>query len=113
MRRWICFVLLIFVCQCASSRRNGAKQEGLIPVTFHYRDGEAQKVCVVGSFNGWSSRAHCMTKEGDTWVMRLPLPRGHHTYLFLVDDQWSRTDPGNGLTEESGFGTSNSVLVLE
>ena len=84
-----------------------------IPVAFTYRDDQAQKVCIAGSFNEWSPQSHCMKKDKNTWTLELSLPPGRYAYLFWVDDRISKPDPGAALTEESGFGTRNSILVVE
>jgi hypothetical protein len=54
-----------------------------------------------------------MNKDKNTWTLRLSLPPGRYPYLFLIDDRISKSDPGAALTEESGFGTKNSILVVE
>jgi 1,4-alpha-glucan branching enzyme len=84
-----------------------------IPVVFTYKDDQAQKVCIAGSFNQWSPRAHCMKKDKGTWIVKLSLPPGRYPYLFWIDDQIPKLDPGAALAEESGFGTKNSILVVE
>ena len=113
MRLLISFFLLIFLCQCVPLSKELTQNEKNIPVVFTYIDDQAQKVCIVGSFNQWSSRSHCMNKDKNTWTLRLSLLPGRYPYLFLINDQISKLDPGAGLTEESGFGTKNSILVVE
>jgi hypothetical protein len=54
-----------------------------------------------------------MNKDKNTWTLRLSLLPGRYPYLFLINDQISKLDPGAGLTEDSGFGTRNSILVVE
>jgi len=76
-------------------------------------DAQAQKVCIAGSFNQWSTQSHCMKKNKNTWTLKLSLSPGRYPYLFLIDDRISKLDPGAALTEESGFGTKNSILVVE
>jgi len=113
MRLLISFFLLIFLCQCAPLSKDLTQNDEKIPVVFTYIDDQAQKVCITGSFNQWSSRSHCMKKDKNTWTLRLSLPPGRYSYLLLIDDRISKLDPGVPLTEESGFGTKNSILVVE
>ena len=113
MRLLISFFLLIFLCQCAPLLKDVIRINESIAVVFTYIDDRAQKVCIVGSFNQWSFLSHCMNKDRNTWTLRLSLPPGRYPYLFLIDDQISKLDPGAALTEENGFGTKNSVLVVE
>jgi len=109
----ISFFLVFFLCQCAPISKDIAQNEENISVVFTYRDDQAQKVCITGSFNQWSSQSHCMKKAKNTWTLELSLPPGRHAYLFLIDDRIPKLDPGAALTEESGFGTRNSILVVE
>lgn len=113
MRLLISFFVLILLCQCAPLSRDVAQNDEKIPILFTYMDDQAQKVCIAGSFNQWSSRSHCMKRDKKAWTLRLSLPPGRYPYLFLIDDRISKLDPGAALTEESGFGTKNSILVVE
>jgi 1,4-alpha-glucan branching enzyme len=113
MRLLISFLLLIFLCQCASLSKDVTQNDENIPVVFTYMDDQAQKVCIAGSFNQWSTQSHCMKKDRNTWTLRLSLQPGRYTYLLLIDDRISKLDPGAPLTEENGFGTKNSILVVE
>ncbi len=54
-----------------------------------------------------------MVRIGDIWSAELSLPRGRYQYLFIVDDVIMKPDPEAILLEESGFGTKNSVLIVE
>jgi 1,4-alpha-glucan branching enzyme len=83
------------------------------PVLFRYVAEEAKKVCIAGSFNQWSPSSHCMGRSKSTWTLQLVLPRGRYPYLFVIDDYIWKPDPGAILWEESGFGTKNSILVVE
>jgi len=113
MRLLIIFLLLAFMCQCTSLSRERVQGEDGIPVAFTYLDKKAKKICIVGSFNEWSRQSHCMTKDKDIWRLHLSLSPGRYQYLFLIDDQIWKLDPGGTLTEDSGFGTKNSILIVE
>ncbi len=82
-------------------------------VRLRYRDrGGAAEVLLVGSFNGWSAAAEPMAKRSDgPFEARLELEPGLHSYKFVVDGRWI-ADPENEVTEDDGFGASNSVLAL-
>jgi 1,4-alpha-glucan branching enzyme len=105
--------LLIFLCQCTHFPGKITQDEEGIPVVFTFVDPQAKKVCLGGSFNQWSPQAHCMKKEKGVWTLSLSLPPGRYPYLFLVNDQVWKLDPGVTLTEENGFGSKNSVLIVE
>jgi hypothetical protein len=54
-----------------------------------------------------------MRASKSTWTLQLLLPRGRYQYLFVIDDHIWKPDPGASLWEESGFGTKNSILMVE
>lgn len=48
----------------------------------------AQRVKLVGDFNGWDMAATPMQRMPDgRWFASLELPHGHHRYVFLVDGE--------------------------
>lgn len=83
-------------------------------VTVTYDDPRARSVSVVGSFNGWSPRAHPMRRRADgLWAAEIPLRLGRFEYKFAVDgDNW-RNDPRNHASVADGFGGLNSLLVVD
>lgn len=104
---------LIYCCapryEPATYKRDG----GAIMVRFVYPDDGASTVCVSGNFNSWSEQNNCLSRSGDTWFTGVTLLPGRYQYLFLVDGRNWREDPGAELSEDSGFGTKNSVLIVE
>ncbi|HEY0713773.1 MAG TPA: isoamylase early set domain-containing protein [Polyangia bacterium] len=73
----------------------------------------AKKVSIAGDFNGWNAEGTVLENaDGQgTFVATVPLRRGAHEYMFLVDGQWL-TDPAASETRPDGFGRSNAVLRL-
>lgn len=81
--------------------------------TFSYSDPSAQAVFVAGSFNGWSTTAHPLSKnDAGVWTATVSLPPGETTYKFIVDGEW-RIDPANSQVVEDGLGGSNSAITVE
>lgn len=72
---------------------------------------EADEVLLAGSFTNWAQRALPMHREGNAWVVRLPLTGGKHHYKFIVDGEWM-TDPENPLKEYDWEGHVNSVKMV-
>jgi hypothetical protein len=107
------FGILCFLWQCAPVREEIRGGEDRIPVSFRYENGRAERVCIAGTFNQWSSGSDCMALEGKVWLLKLRLPPGRHAYLLVIDDRVWKPDPGNVLTEDNGFGDRNSVIVVQ
>lgn len=81
--------------------------------TFSYTDPQAQAVFVAGSFNGWNTESHPMSKnDAGVWTATVSLPPGQTTYKFIVDGQW-KTDPSNPTLVPDGEGGSNSAISNE
>jgi hypothetical protein len=73
----------------------------------------ARKVGIAGDFNGWNPDGTVLQNVDGmgTFVATVPLPRGSHEYMFLVDGKWM-TDPGAAETRPDGFGQTNAILRL-
>ena len=82
-------------------------------MAIRYVDLHAQKVCIAGSFNQWSPESHCMKNERGTWSIQLRLSPGRYQYNLVIDGRLWKADPNSPIEEESGFGTENSVFVVE
>jgi len=68
------------------------------PTVVRYQS-EASNVSVVGSFNSWKPLT--MTKSGEDYFIILTLPRGTHTYHFLVDNE-PKTDATQKTVNQGG-----------
>lgn len=109
----VALVLTVVLSQCVQLKPQTGGYGGGIPVRFIYMDPAAVSVCVAASFNGWSAQSDCMGRDGDTWTVALTLLPGRYEYAFVVDGSAWRPDPEAILSEESGFGRLNSVLIVE
>ena len=103
----------ILLWSCAPSLRPSGAGSRQTQVRFVYVDAKATSVSVSGSFNQWSDRSHCMRREGNTWSITLSLSEGRYAYGFVVDGDLWQADPGATLSEDNGFGKTNSVLIVE
>ncbi|GIX49445.1 MAG: hypothetical protein KatS3mg131_3656 [Candidatus Tectimicrobiota bacterium] len=55
-------------------------------ISFRLDAPAAQRVSVVGDFNGWDPHKHPLRKNPDgVWECRLSLPAGRYAYGFVVD----------------------------
>lgn len=56
-------------------------------VEFRHKAPKAKAVELIGDFNGWKRGSLLMARQRDgSWELLLPLPRGTHSYLFIVDE---------------------------
>ena len=70
-------------------------------VSFALKKASAKRVSLIGEFNGWKDDALPLARTGDgRWELLLPLPKGRHRYLFVVDGR-PELDPANPETVEA------------
>jgi glycosidase len=77
-------------------------------------DRDLDTVNVAGTFNGWSSTAHGLSKgeSGRRWSTTLDIEPGRHQYKFVLNgDEWI-VDPNASLNEDDGNGNTNSILLI-
>lgn len=86
-------------------------------IEFTYYDVKAQRVAVVGDWNGWRTHAHRLHERAPgVWHGTIPRPpRGLHAYKFLVEREnqtlW-RGDPENLNRVEDGLGGFYSLVEI-
>jgi chromosome partitioning protein len=80
-------------------------------VVFTLEALSAERVQLVGDFNGWTMEGSEMQHEGRYWRKLLNLEPGRYLYRFVVDGNW-QSDPLNTRVEPCPGGY-NSVLVVE
>jgi hypothetical protein len=85
-----------------------------VMMRFVYVDSNAESIAVAGDFSDWEPISlNRQTFNGDVaWTGIIPLPRGEHRYMFIVDgEQWT-TDPLAHHQVNDGFGNKNAVIHL-
>jgi hypothetical protein len=82
-------------------------------VRFVLREPGAQRVSLVGDFNGWSRDATPLEASADaaTWTLTMPLAPGRYEYAFVVDGERWVADPSVRAVQDE-FGGETSVLRL-
>lgn len=83
-------------------------------VKFVFVAPQAEKVALVGDFNGWDTTKTPMVRvaNGGVWTVTLPLPAGRHLYSFVVNGSAWSSDPAAPLAADDGFGHANSVKIV-
>lgn len=79
---------------------------------FSIKKPKAKKVSLIGDFNGWKDGTLPLARQADgRWELMLPLPKGRHPYLFVVDGK-EIPDPVAKETMAAG-GRTASVKVVK
>ncbi|HDQ14847.1 MAG TPA: hypothetical protein ENN41_08545 [Sediminispirochaeta sp.] len=98
------------------SQEGGAPaSENTIQVHLRLEAPQAERVSVVGDWNGWDPQAQRMHDEnGDgVWELKIELDRsGEYQYQFIIDGQKWVPDPNSPLQVDDGFGGVNSILSI-
>lgn len=67
---------------------NGRAEPILTSVDFRHKAPKARSVELVGDFNAWKPGILKMARGGDgVWTVSIPVLKGRHKYLFLVDGE--------------------------
>lgn len=82
-------------------------------VRFVLQHPGARNVAVAGSFNGWSTTAHVLTRapSQDLWSAVIRLPPGEHVFMYVVDGTWVSPPLAEDYVDD-GFGSKNGVVVV-
>jgi len=75
---------------------------------------EAQKVSVVGSFNGWVKGATPMkpVDRSGLWSVDVPLKEGEYPFMYVIDGVRWLTPPLADDFVTDGFGQTNGIVVV-
>lgn len=95
----------------AKAPSSTGRQAGRQSLQIEFHDGQAQEVCIAGSFNDWSPSATPMLHQShDRWVKVLSLLPGRYEYQLVVDGKWV-CDPAAEKVPNP-FGGFNAVLIV-
>lgn len=101
-----------------SIKKQYLKRKGICKVTFTVAQSEvngAQKVHVVGEFNGWSPSATPMKRsKNGVFKVSMDLQQGReYQFRYLFDDQRWDNDPHADKSVDTPYDdASNSVIVI-
>ena len=84
-----------------------------VPTQFVFDDRTAQRVSVVGEFNGWQAGKTPLTRlESGLWTVTVPLTPGRHVYAFVLDDTLVKADPRAPKVRDADYGREGSVVMV-
>lgn len=101
---------LVLASACATTRPEGVRVTAA-GIELRLRR-TARTVAVAGDFNGWSTSAHPMARDGDLWSCRLVLPPGEYLFMYVVDGREWVTPAHAEERVPDGFGGWNGRLVV-
>jgi serine protease AprX len=83
-------------------------------VTFRYYDAKAERVSLVGEWNGWKPQR--LREHAGVWQLHIPRPKhGAYAYKFLIEREtrveW-RGDPENLQRVQDGAGDFFSMIEI-
>ena len=87
---------------------------GTVRATFRLQYGASlHQIHVVGEFNGWSTTATPMRRDGHGYVAEIVIPTGRmYRFRYLIDgDRWQNDWAADGYTANE-YGGDDSVLDL-
>ena len=88
--------------------------DGCPGVRFAVWAPNAERVSVVGDFNGWDTHVNTLTRDpaSGLWSATVALRPGRHVYAFIVDDSIWMRDPRMPQSRDADFGRPGSVLLV-
>lgn len=94
------------------ARPNETPEPDAATVRFVYY-GQAGRVSVAGTFNGWSTEAAAMNQvRPGVWTVEIPVRSGTHEYAFVLDGARWVADPAAPQHVDDGFGQTNARLEI-
>jgi len=98
---------------CASAITPGAPVATRAGVRFVFERADARTVSLAGSFNRWSASSHPLVRQSErVWAVVVPLPRGEHTFMYVVNGtEWVSPPLAEDYVND-GFGARNGVVVV-
>lgn len=95
---------------------SGGSDEGaIVTVRLELRAPEAERVAVVGDWNGWDPSTHPMADmdQDGIWEIEVEVKSdAEYQYQFLINGERWIPDPEAPMTVSDGFGGENSVLNI-
>ena len=96
------------------SEGDGQTEWPMVDVVFHIQaHHDVSEIALVGEFNGWSTGAHQLTRNGDRFEVTVPLERGRrYRYRYLIDGHRWENDWNADEYVTNEFGGDDSVRIV-
>lgn len=92
---------------------NGSDTELRIPTQFVFEHLTADRVSLVGDFNGWATDALPLTRTSPgVWTTTVALPPGRHVYSYVIDGTLLVADPRAPKAGDADYGREGSVVMV-
>ena len=89
------------------------RDDGRIPVRLSVDLAGAERVEVIGDFNGWRPEQLSDGNGDGVFATTILLARGSYDYLFVIDGERLMLDPRAAAVLDDGFGRRNGVLRVD
>lgn len=91
-----------------------SNRDGAVVATFRLPiTAAAERVCVVGEFNNWSTTSNPMDRDGEAFIARIPLEPGRrYRFRYLLDGERWENDWAADAYVPNEFGGNDSVIDL-
>jgi hypothetical protein len=85
-----------------------------IPTAFTLESGAANRVSLVGDFNGWNPATTRLVRQPGTnmWSAVTPIKPGRHVYAFMIDDTILVLDPRASRAKDPSLNVDVSVVMV-
>lgn len=111
---WI--VLMASVDGCVANKSGTPRLPKAQPgtVRFMLEAPGATRVSLAGSFNGWLKDSILLTRVKGTswWWVDVPLQKGEHTFMYVIDGVTWMTPPTADDFVRDEFGYSNGIVIV-
>ncbi|HET9833307.1 MAG TPA: isoamylase early set domain-containing protein [Vicinamibacterales bacterium] len=107
-------MLTVTYAACASTIVPAAPVTTHAGVRFVFERAGARSVSLAGSFNRWSLSSHPLVRQNERglWAIVVPLERGEHTFMYVVNGtEWVSPPLAEDYVDD-GFGARNGIVVV-
>lgn len=92
-------------------KKQKARKQGQVKVTFSVEQAEADRVRLLGEFNGWSDPMDMKRKPDGRWETSVELDPGReYQFRYLVNEGDWQNDPDADGYAPNPHGTDNSIV---